>query len=488
MTAGRPGERNVQLAQASLLIAAAGGMALSLAVTVLLGRRLQSGDFGFFALTSTVFLIARGLTDMGSGNVVARETAAGPGDERREIEALMGLRLVISLPLALACAGAALFQAPVSHAGVLAAAALAVPFTATSGLSVVFQLRQSQWAVALAVLGVQVLALGACAVLLGRGAPGWTFAAVVVAREGLVAAATWALAVGLLRYAPRPALARAEILRLVHMAFAFGVSALLFNLTFQGGLLLVRLLRPLDEVGAYAAASRLLGVVVPIPGVLMSPLVPVLAAAARDPAAFGRQSGGVLHLALGVGALVAVGGWMLAPAVIEAVYGGRFLSGALSAVVTFRWLSLAVGLSFGIEAIAISLLSERRERTLVNLAIALFLANAVACVVLLPRFGFAGAAGALAVAAALVTVAGVVVLRRASSAEWLGRSVLFLAPAIVLAPVLPLLSGPPLVRIAVAAALGCVALGLLFRLPGVAAFQREQALFAGAAGSRTIPP
>jgi O-antigen/teichoic acid export membrane protein len=486
MSAARPGERNVQLAQGALLVAAAGGMVLSLALTVLLGRRLPSGEFGFFALVSTIFLIARSVIDMGSGNVVVRETAAGPTDERRAIEGLTGLRLVVSLPLALSCAGGALVQAPPSHAWALAAAAAVVPLTATSGLTVVFQLRQAQLAVATASLGAQLLALAACAALVLRGeTSGWPFAAVVVAREVLVAAVTWRLAVGMLGYVPRPALDPAVLLRLGRLVGAYGAAALFFNLTFQCGVLLVRALRPAEELGAYAAALRLIGVLVPVPGVLLGPVVPVLAAAVREPAAFLRQSWGAAHLALGVGGLVAVGGWTMAPAVIELVYGGRFLQGGLSAVAAFRCMSLALGLVFVVEAAAITLLAERRERALVAVAAAMFAAQACAAVLLLPRVGFGGAAAAVALGAGLAAVAGLGLMRRAPGGAPLRRALLFLAPAAALAPILGRLPGPPVARLAIAAGLGLAALAVLLRLPGVAAYNGEQARLAGAAASGT---
>src|SRR5262245_41875792 len=85
-------------------------MELSIGLTMLVGRLLSPQEFGGFALVATVFGLAHEFTDMGTGNVAVRATAVDRANERQILQQLLGLRLILSLVAALACACYALMQ------------------------------------------------------------------------------------------------------------------------------------------------------------------------------------------------------------------------------------------------------------------------------------------------------------------------------------------------------------------------------------------
>ena len=467
--------RSVHHAQLGLLIGVGAGMALSLALTALLGRTLPGGDFGFFALVSTIFLLTRTAIDLGAGNVVAREVTHAPSEEPHRLEELLGLRLVLAAIAAAGCAVAALAEDRPAHRLVLLAATLVLPLLCGGGLTVVFQLRQAQFAAALMNIGAQVAALTVCGVLLMTGGPGWSFAAVAVGREAVVALGTWGLAAWMLGYVPQPSLNPAALSRLARVASGYGASALLYNLAFQNGLFFVFYLTSGAELGAFAAALRPIAPLVALPGAALAPLVPVLSAATHDDDLFRRQVWGTLNLSIGVGAVVAAAGVVLAPAVVELLYGGRFLTGPLSAVPAFRWMAVALGCAFVIEAVAIVLLSERRERELLGIAASMLGLSIAVTLLTVPRLGFVGAAGAMAVAGVAGALMGLAVVRRAGAQGRITGSLAFLLPAAALGISIQMAPGPALVQVLAGVVLSLAALLVLWRMPGIAAYRAEQA-------------
>ncbi len=460
-----------------MLVAAGSSLVLSLALTIVLGRALKIEDFGFFALVSTVFVLTRAVVDLGVGNVVAREAASAPAEERTRLEQLLGLKLALSAAAALTCAALALSQPSLAQRAVLLAVAVLLPSFHLTGLTTVFQVRQRQGRLALVTVLAQSLALAGAALLLALRAPGWTFGALVALRETAVVFGIWRLAARILGYEPRPSLDRKALADLVRLGFGYGASSLLYTLTFQQGLFFVRFLRPPQELGAFAAALRPVAPLVAVPALLLSPLVPLLSAPRLRPDAFQRQAWGTLGLAVGVGSVMAVAGAELAPAALAVLYGGRFQVGPLSAVAAFRWVSAALGAAIVLEAVAVVLLSGRRERPLLALSAAALVVNVAATLVLLPRLGFTGAAAALAGAMGFGAVCGLFLCRApGEGASPFLRALVFLVPSGVLAAALAWtpMAGPPLLRLLVGGLLSLAALASLWGLPGVAAFRREQ--------------
>jgi O-antigen/teichoic acid export membrane protein len=455
-------------------------MGAALALTVLLARGLSARDFGFFALVSAILLLVRSQLDLGVANVVAREAIGSQAGERQVLEDSMGFRLALGVVASVACVGLALSQSGGERAVLLGAAGVLL-LMHQGAVSIVFQVRQAQGSAALITIAGQAATLAGGLALLAIRAPGYWFAALIVAREGCVVLGQRALAVRLLGYPPRPALTPTALARLIRMCLKFGLATVFYNLAFQQGLFLVRWLRPEAELGAFAAALRPIAPLIAIQGILMSPVVPFLTGLAPDGPALRRQVWGALRLALGVGAIAAVSGALLAPAVIRVLYADRFADVHMGVVTTFRWLSVGLGCAFVIEVAAVTLLSQRRDGWLLALSLCAWLVNLAVSLFLLPRYGLQGAAMGVGAGAAFGALVGVAMLVSLSGAEALAGSLVFLLPAVGLAVALSVLGGPPLLRVGVGAAATLVALAVLWRLPGVGSLRREQAALSGSA-------
>ena len=463
--------------QIIMLAGLAARMGLSVGMTVLLGRSLTAQQFGFFALVATVFGLSHELTDMGTGNVAIRMATQGRSSERGMLETLLGLRSLLSTIAAGCCLALALLQDAASQRGLLVGTAVVLGFSYVSAYGTAFQLRQAQVAPAVLSVAVQVGAVLGAIALLALHVPGDWFAGLLVLREACVVVGVRTLAVRLLGYCPQPRFGRAAMRPFFGKAVTVAAGTLCYHLQFQGGPFFIDFLRPAPELGAFAAALRPLVPLLFIPWVIMLPLVPVLSwLAAGEGAAFRRQSEGALDLAVGLGAVAAVACAQLAPSVLQFLYGAQFSTGPLSAVAALRWLAVPLGCSFATAAMSTVLLADNRERLLLQISAAGLVLYVGANFWLLPRYGFVGSAMATAASIAGVTAAGLLSLKRGTGGFAPGwRLVAIGAPALLLAVALPMVGGPPVLRLAAGAVLSAAAAGAVWWFPGLPAYRAEQA-------------
>ena len=472
--------------QMVLLAAVAARMALSVALTILLGRSLSPQEFGFFALVATTFGLAHELADMGSGNVAVRGTARAPSAERAMLEALLGLRLVLGLCSAAACAVLALTQGGLPQTALLLGTAGVLSFSYVSAYSTVFQLRQAQIAPSVLSVLVQAGTLAASGALVAAHLPGALFAVVLLLREAAVLVGTRALAVRLLGAAVRPRIRDGSLRPFFGKAAVVAAGTLFYHVQLQGGPFFVQAMRPEAELGAFAAALRPLVPVLFVPWVVMLPLVPLLSRlAAVDRSGFQRQARGALDLSIGLGAVVACGTYQVAPDVLHVLYGAQFSAGPLSAVATLRWMAGPLGCSFATAAVSTVLLADNREWRLLQLSAVGLAAYAAANLLLLPRVGFVGSAMATAVSVSVLTAGALALLCGGPGGIAPGwRTLGVLAPAAVLFALLGSVGGPPLLHLAVGAAASGLALAAVLHFPGFAAIRAEQPALAGHAGQQ----
>ena len=237
----------------------------------------------------------------------------------------------------------------------------------------------------------------------------------------------------------------------------------------------VEFLRPADELGAFAAAFRPLTPFLFLPWLLMLPLVPFLSwLAAHRRTEFQGQVRGILHIAIGIGAIAAAASFQLAPPLMALLYGDKFSQGALSAISALRWLSVALAGAFVAAAVSTALLADNRENQILKLSFVCLCLYVIASLALTPRLGFDGAAIATSLAATAMTLGGLAVLRGFSGAgpDW---GVLAMPlPAAVLFAALHFVSGPLVVQLAAGAGLGLAMLAAVFHLPGIAHYRAEQ--------------
>ena len=470
-----PVRRSPSVAQAILLGSALAQLGLALLITIYLARVLSPAAFGFFSLVSTIFILARKFLDLGLSNVAARDVAADAQRERSILEGMMAYRRVAGVVLALSLLVFAFVQKGELERWILLAVGMVLLFTEPAALDPVFQVRQAQGGPAvLNVLG-GVLVLGGSVWFKRLDVGGAAFAWLLVLREALTLLFTKILAERLIGYHPKPGFRGRGLKTFVGPALTFGLASLVYTIYFHCDVFFVYALRGKEELGAYAAAFRPVNPLLLLPWLLMVPMIPVLTASAQsDRRRYAQQVRSACGLSLGIGACGMVAGVVLAPDLVQLLYRGRYLSGPLSCVTAFRWLAIALGQVCVTTVLTASLLADRKEKQLLAIGTAALVANAAMNLLLLRHYNFTAAGFATAVTEFLFLVSALIGFYIASGTSALRlQSVMYLAPAIVMAGVVWFIPGGAAVRVVSGIALGMLSVGAILWSPEARRFRQE---------------
>jgi O-antigen/teichoic acid export membrane protein len=441
-------------------------LSLSLVVTVVLGRHLTDDAFGFFALVGTVFALAAFALDGGMGSVAVREIGRNPHRERALLEGLVAWRRLVGVAVGVVVAVAALGEPDAGRALVILGAAVVIPLTASTGLAPAFQVRQApDGPVILGILGVAFTVAAALALRVVN-APGPSFGWIIVAREALAATGFAFLAVRILGYRPRAGLTGRDLGPFLRAALVHGLAVLCFHAYFHLDVFLVRMLRGDAELGAYAAVFRPLNPLLRTPGLLMMPFLPILASLARrDRAAFRRRVTDAARTLCGLGAVGAVTGALLAPELLDLLYGGRYSDAGSGSIAAFRWLCLALALVFTATPFTTALLSDGGERALLVLGLVGLAVNAAGNLALIPWFGFQAAAATTALTEAGVGIAAALVFVRRTGGSLSLGGLPYLLPAALPGALLLLMGGSGSSRLVAGTLAALVATAILVASP-----------------------
>jgi O-antigen/teichoic acid export membrane protein len=477
MAAAGRSRRSPNVAQAVLLASSLGQLAIALLITVYLARVLSPAAFGFFSLVGTIFILARKFLDLGLSNVAARDIAQEPARERPILEGMMAYRRATGVVLALALVIFALLQNGQTERWVLFGAAFVLLFTEPAALDPVFQVRQAQGGPALLNLCGGLLVLLGSTLFERLGVVGAVFGSLLVLREAVSLLFTKILAERLLGYRPRPGFRERNLRAFVAPALVFGLASLIYTVYFNCDVFFVLALRGRDELGAYAAAFRPINPLLLLPWLLMVPMVPVLTATlGRDRKRFVEQVRSACGIALGIGACGLAGGVMLAPELVELLYRGRYLAGALSCVGAFRWLAVALGLVCVTTVLTASMLADRREKTLLAIGVVALIVNAALNVVLLRHFNFTVAAFVTAITELLYLIGAAGAFHLATGRIAVRMTSLFyLLPAMVMVVLLHYAPGGAGLRVMCGVILGAGGVAVILFSPPSRRFRAEMA-------------
>ncbi|MEZ4389288.1 MAG: oligosaccharide flippase family protein [Candidatus Krumholzibacteriia bacterium] len=222
----------------------------------------------------------------------------------------------------------------------------------------------------------------------------------------------------------RPPLAEAR--RRWREAAPIGAGILVLRVLLNIDIVMLGLRATPEVAGGYAAASRIIFLLVVAVDVLWAALLPRFSRLAKlDPPGFVRAFNLYLGFVLAGLLPVAVGGVLVGPALIKLFYGGQFPeAGRVFQVLSVSYTMLAVGTFLGN-----TLVSEDRQARYVPPVTASALVAFVGTFLLIPRLGGVGAClGMLASHALLVTWVAVIVRRRLR--RRLGQALLALVPAL----------------------------------------------------------
>lgn len=430
-------------------------LAAGLIATAVLARLLGPATYGTYLLVISYATILQLVADSGLYLTMTKEIARHPAAAQLLLSHAAAVRLSL---LALAAGiGTALASALPSLRGALPVYLLVVGGLTAQSLSQllmgVFQHQQVVWRAVVGDLGARAVHL----VLLGG---------LVAVRAVTLITAAAALAISLLAgFVIHQALAPQRITtlsferriwsRLLRASWPLGALLILNALYFKTDLLIISLFRAPAEVGQYGAAFRLVESALFFPAMLGGLLLPRITEAVGRPVHVSRLlSEGVLVAGTG-GLLLLVVLSLKASPIISLIAGSQYTAAAT----LLRILGIALALMFVGNIFGYALVALERQRDLLRLYVVLVGVNALANLVVVPRFGAAGAAlVTVGVEALSASVAALLVMRHIPLQ--LPATALLPAAATIAAAALPLLLAPSSIPLLVQCTTAAVAAAL----------------------------
>lgn len=368
--------------------------------TVYLARQLGVGLFGTLGLASAIMLylipISDGGLDTGTG---VRTIAANPDALGEIAPPLMTERLVRGILLVLVAATLSLLLLPEPEGAVVAVSALGLVAVAGGPRWILFGLDRGRTVGLWRVVGQVVFAAGVLLLVHGPG----DIARVPLAQLIGDSVAAVAMLVVLRRAGLRlPIVWRPDVARPVFRQARALVGSILLGLTiYNSDIIFVWVFHDARAVGLYAAAYLLVSFILNIGIAYTTSLMPSLTRTRNNTGERVRlYSQGVAHLFAG-GLPIAVGGVLLAPQIIEVVFGAPYRP----AILPLQILLCTLPVSLVREVPVVALITHGRERSVLRLTAIATATNLVLNLALIPRWGIVGAA-----VATLVTEAGRAVL------------------------------------------------------------------------------
>ena len=450
------------------------GIALSLISAPLLIRHLGVEDFGAYVTITAIVTIVSGVSDVGITAVGVREWAVRPLAERRELMAnLLGARVSLTL---VGCFGAGAFGVAAGYGtrrleGIAVACVGVLVLASYEALGVPLSAELRQGWIALAEVLRQVVQVSAILILIAVGA-------------GLVPMLATAIPAGLTALLITATVRRDALVlpaihprawwRLLRETLPFAVASAVGVVYLRTTVVLSSLVTNGHQTGYFAAAFRVMEVLIGVPLLLIGALFPVLArAAANDRERLTAAILRILEVAISSGVLVAVSVAAGAPLAIEILIGAH----AAPAVDALRILGVGLGFSFVGATCQYALLAQREHRAILMINGCALLLNLTLTLILASAHGARGAAVALSICEATVAISAATVLRRslgglAPPAQLIARiaaaAALGAAATVALQTLgsVPEAIGGPLVCLGAALALHALPRELLGLLPG----------------------
>ncbi|HZS50107.1 MAG TPA: flippase [Bryobacterales bacterium] len=372
----------------ALVLAALKGISplISMLLLMVICRRLGAEGMGRYALAYAYLNVFILLGSLGLPTLLTREGARHSHSLSALLASAMALTGALSLALtALMTALAVLSDFDVQTVRAMIVLSLAIaPSICLSCYEAAFLSREETLPIALAALAENVFkaGLGIAAVLTGCGIDAVLAAAVagrvaacglsfvLLRRRGILV--TWTANVGSAR-------------KLAAQTPVFALSSVCATLYWRADIFLLSRLRPLSEVGCYAAAYRILDMAILPPQSLCQALYPRIARDSQT-AATGRNPA-LLGLAL-VTIPLAAAVTCLAPALPRLLYGRAFWTAAPTLMILI-WTTVPYAWN---RYHANVLLAHDSQRADLLINVTLLALNIALNLILIPRYGANGAA------------------------------------------------------------------------------------------------
>jgi O-antigen/teichoic acid export membrane protein len=414
-------------------------LGLGVVVTALVARALGDAGFGQWSTILVVVQLISYFTSFGVESVVIREATAEPAREGEWLGALLILRSLLSLPAVLLGLVVVLLLQESTAMLVAGLVLLAqTPFNVGASLRVTHQLRVSNW-VPMAILTLNSVLWGAAVIVIYVVGGGLVPLAVTMTVTSILTATLQAIAaVKIARPNLRPS--REATMRLARVGLPVGLSGLLVLAYARIDQLLVFAIAGSTAAGLYGAEYRIVEQAHLIPVSMMTTLMPILAAAWT---ANRERALRISWLAAEYLTVASLGGLAVSLVVARPLtvllYGEDFASAAPALpVLAGAFVFICFGYLTGNLVLIAGL-----QRRLVAIGLIGLVVNVAGNAVLIPAWGFMGAAWMTLGTEAVVVIATAVMLRRRLGLTLppLGRMARILAASATLALLLEIFSG-----------------------------------------------
>lgn len=390
------------------------GTLLALVTIGLITRYLTRNDWGEYSILLTWGGIFAVLADLGLYQLMVREVSRHGADEQKIASNIFTIRLISGLFIFALAPLAALFF-PYSHQAKLGILVGMVGFWFLANGQVLMGLFQKHLQMSKVALAELVGRLVQLALVWFFIRQGQDFLVIVSALSlgGLVNFILifwWARRFCSLRLAWDWPLWR----EIFFQSYPLAAASVLTMIYFSSDSLFLSVLKPATDVGVYRLPYKVLESLIFFPAMFTGLIMPLLSrSAAVDKKEFKEvfQRGSDVLMVFAVP--LVVGTWLLSPAIIGLLGGGRYGESA----VVFNILIVAVGAIFFGTIFSYGLIALGKQRSLLWISAVGAVFNVTANLVLIPRYSYYAAAATTVLTEGLVTVLMAVVIFQ--SLRWL---------------------------------------------------------------------
>jgi O-antigen/teichoic acid export membrane protein len=386
-----------------------GNLALGVVVTAIVVRTLGRAGYGQWSTLFIVIGLIGYFANFGMEGVALREAAKTPEHEHEWIGTVIMLRLIVLGPVMLISL-AALLLLQQSHEMLIAGLILivAMPFGGVGALALLFQLRLDN-RVPMIVLTLRSILWGVAVAIISWRGGGMVPLAIAMAGTNSVGSVVQALAALRLdaRF-PRPT--RKHLRQLVRIGMPIGIAGVLVFSYARIDQVIVYAIAGSKQAGLYGAVYNVLDQAHFVPISVMTTLAPVLAASWPGDRArllrTARLTGELLAIASFGGLAFAI---VASGPVVRLVFGAEFGPAAsVLPVLGGAFILICFGYLNGNLLLVLGL-----QRRLLRISLLALVVNLVGNLILVPLFGFTGAAWMTLATEAVVFVSAFHLILRA---------------------------------------------------------------------------
>ncbi len=389
-------------------------MVLSTATTSVVAHSVDPEKFGILSAATATYMLVLSLSDLGFTSVLSRRVPSEPENTGPLMRAALQIQIGWATLAALLFAGISLMFPQGERTTLLL---ILAPAIAVSGLTGIRQLMIIRFATrkltfidVMTNIGQSVMTIAL--IVLGFGIEGAAFSL------GLWAIINASLSFSFGRALMGEGRASSELRRgILREALPLGIGSVLASLYFSIDMILLGFLVEGDPLGWYAAAVKMLSMLVIIPNLLVAVVLPGIAAT-RGNDGGARLAAASWHWMIISALPMCVGVAVFARPIMTTLFGQNFAA----ATDMTRVLALAGAVSLASNVFGMLMVNERKGMTMLWQNIAALTLNVSGNFALVPRYGPIASAWITVATEGLVSLGSYVVLRKKLDFSLLART------------------------------------------------------------------